>query len=332
MRGVFFARVAVAAVGCLGAITGFGDDPLPSWRASEPKRALLDFVAEVTDVGAAGFVPESDRLAVFDNDGTLWPESPLPAELMYVFDEAKRLAAADAQLAADPMVKAAVQGDHKKLLAGEKHEGLMQLLALTHADMTASEFGSRVNAWYATAKHPRFGRHYGELAYKPMLEVLELLRANNFKIAIVSGGGVDFMRQFSGELYGIEPEWVLGSSADVVFAIKDGRPVFMKQATGLYVNDKVAKSVRIFQQLGRRPVACFGNSDGDQSMLEYTTIGNQFRSFGMLIHHTDAEREYAYDANPPASGRLVTALSEAKKRNWIVVDMRSDWTSVFGDD
>lgn len=332
MRGVFVVRASIAAVGYLVAITGLADDPLSSWRASEPKRALLDFVAEVTDAGAAGFVPEADRLAVFDNDGTLWPEGPLPAELMYVFAEVKRLAAADARLADDPMVKAALRGDHKKLLAGDKHEGLMQLLALTHADMTASEFGRRVKAWYATAKHPRFEKRYSELAYQPMLEVLELLRANNFKIAIVSGGGVDFMRQFSAELYRIEPEWVLGSSADVVFAIEDELPVFMKQATGLYVNDKVAKSVRIFQQLGRRPIACFGNSDGDQSMLEYTTIGNPLRSFGMLIHHTDAEREYAYDSNPPASGRLVTALSEAKKRHWIVVDMRSDWTTVFGDD
>lgn len=324
-------RITACVVCGTFAVMAFGNEPLPSWRETQPKQALLNFVEEVTKAGSAGFVPQAERLAVFDNDGTLWPECPLPAQLAYVIDEVKRLAQADPELDSDPMVQAAVKGDLKALLAGEKHDGLVKVLALTHVNMTASEFGRRVDAWYAAAEHPRFKKQYSELAYKPMLEVLEYLRANDFKIAIVSGGGVDFMRQFAEKLYGIEPEWVLGSSADVVFEIKDERPVFLKQATGLFVNDKVAKSIRIFQQLGRRPIACFGNSDGDQSMLEYTTIGNPHPSFGMLVHHTDADREYAYDKNPPASGRLVSALAEAEKRDWVVVDMKRDWTTVFGN-
>ena len=205
----------------------------------------------------------------------------------------------------------------------------MKIMALTHSGMTSDEFSRRVKSWFAAAKYPPLGTSYGEATYQPMQEVFDLLRSKGFQIAIVSGGGVDFMRQFSEDVYGVSPEWVLGSSADVVFELKDDVPTFVKQASNLYINDKVGKSIRIYQQLGRRPIACFGNSDGDQSMLEYTTIDNPYKSLGVIIHHTDGVRECEYDKKPPLSGKLITALEEAPKRGWVVVDMKNDWNTVF---
>jgi phosphoserine phosphatase len=305
------------------------EDPLPSWAETAPKQAILDFVARVSVPNGKDFVPEQDRLAVFDNDGTLWPECPMPFQIAYVIDEVKRLATEQPELAKDSMIKAALEGDFKALFAGEKHDGFMKIMALTHSGMSSDEFSRRVKSWFATAKYPPLETSYGEATYQPMQEVFDLLRSKDFKIAIVSGGGADFMRQFSQDVYDIEPEWVLGSSADVVFELQDDQPTFMKQATGLYINDKVGKSVRIYQQLGRRPIACFGNSDGDQSMLEYTTIDNPYKSLGVIVHHTDGQRECQYDAKPPFSGKLITALEEAPKRGWVVVDMKQDWKTVF---
>ena len=305
------------------------EDPLPSWAETAPKQAILDFVARVSESNGKDFVPEQDRLAVFDNDGTLWPECPMPFQIAYVIDEVKRLATEQPELAKDSMIKAALEGDFKALFAGEKHDGFMKIMALTHSGMSSDEFSRRVKSWFATAKYPPLETSYGEATYQPMQEVFDLLRSKDFKIAIVSGGGADFMRQFSQDVYDIEPEWVLGSSADVVFELQDDQPTFMKQATGLYINDKVGKSVRIYQQLGRRPIACFGNSDGDQSMLEYTTIDNPYKSLGVIVHHTDGQRECQYDAKPPFSGKLITALEEAPKRGWVVVDMKQDWKTVF---
>ena len=305
------------------------EDLLPSWADTAPKQAILDFVAKVSNPNGKDFVPEQDRLAVFDNDGTLWPECPMPFQIAFVVDEVKRLATEQPELAKDPMIKAAIEGDFKALFAGEKHDGFMKIMALTHSGMTSDEFSRRVKSWFATAEYPPLGTSYGEATYLPMQEVFSLLRSKGFHVAIVSGGGVDFMRQFSEDVYGVLPEWVLGSSADVVFELQDGKPAFVKQATGLYINDKVGKSVRIYQQLGRRPIACFGNSDGDQSMLEYTTIDNPYKSLGVLIHHTDGQRECQYDAKPPLSGKLITALEDAPKRGWVVVDMKNDWEKVF---
>ncbi len=253
----------------------------------------------------------------------------MPFQIAYVIDEVKRLATEQPELAKDPMIKAALEGDFKALFAGEKHDGFMKIMALTHSGMSSDEFSKRVKSWFSKAKYLPLGTSYGEATYQPMQEVFDLLRSKSFKIAIVSGGGADFMRQFSQDVYDIEPEWVLGSSADVVFELQDNKPTFMKQATGLYINDKVGKSVRIYQQLGRRPIACFGNSDGDQSMLEYTTIDNPYNSLGVIIHHTDGQRECQYDAKPPFSGKLITALEEAPKRGWVVVDMKNDWEKVF---
>ena len=308
------------------------DHSLPSWANGSSKQAILDFVAGVSAPNGKDFVPEKDRLAVFDNDGTLWPECPMPFQIAFVIDEIKRLVEAQPDLSKDPMVRAAVEGDFKTLFAGEKHDGFMKIMAMTHADMTSDEFAGRVKNWFQSAKYPPLGVSYAKATYQPMQEVIELLRSNGFKVAIVSGGGVDFMRQFSEAVYGIEPEWVLGSSADVIFEVQDGKPVFLKQASGLYVNDKVGKTVRIYNQLGKRPIACFGNSDGDQSMLEYTTVDNPYRSLGVIIHHTDEQRECEYDSKPPLSGKLVTALEEAPKRGWFVVDMKRDWKTIFNLD
>ena len=246
-----------------------------------------------------------------------------------MIDEVKRLAAEQPELAKDPMVKAALEGDFKALFAGEKHDGFMKIMALTHSGMSSDEFSRRVQSWFSKAEYPPLGTSYGEATYQPMQEVISLLRSKGFQVAIVSGGGVDFMRQFSEDVYGVSPEWVLGSSGEVVFKLQDDVPTFVKQASNLYINDKVGKSVRIYQQLGRRPIACFGNSDGDQSMLEYTTIDNPYKSLGVIIHHTDGQRECEYDSKPPFSGKLITALEEAPKRRWVVVDMKQDWEAVF---
>ena len=305
------------------------EDALPSWADTSPKQVILDFVERVSAPNGKDFVPEQDRLAVFDNDGTLWPECPMPFQIAFVLDEVKRLVAEQPELAKDPMIEAATKGDFESLFAGEKHDGFMKIMALTHSGMTSDEFSRRVKSWFAAAKYPPLGTSYGEATYQPMQEVFDLLRSKGFKIAIVSGGGVDFMRQFSEDVYGVSPEWVLGSSADVVFELQDDVPTFVKQASNLYINDKVGKSVRIYQQLGRRPIACFGNSDGDQSMLEYTTIDNPYESLGVIIHHTDGVRECEYDKKPPLSGKLITALEEAPKRGWVVVDMKNDWNTVF---
>ena len=305
------------------------EDALPSWADTSPKQVILDFVERVSAPNGKDFVPEQDRLAVFDNDGTLWPECPMPFQIAFVLDEVKRLVAEQPELAKDPMIEAATKGDFESLFAGEKHDGFMKIMALTHSGMTSDEFSRRVKSWFAAAKYPPLGTSYGEATYQPMQEVFDLLRSKGFQIAIVSGGGVDFMRQFSEDVYGVSPEWVLGSSADVVFELKDDVPTFVKQASNLYINDKVGKSVRIYQQLGRRPIACFGNSDGDQSMLEYTTIDNPYESLGVIIHHTDGVRECEYDKKPPLSGKLITALEEAPKRGWVVVDMKNDWNTVF---
>ncbi|MDA9717876.1 haloacid dehalogenase-like hydrolase [Planctomycetaceae bacterium] len=305
------------------------EDALPSWADTSPKQAILDFVERVSALNGKDFVPEKDRLAVFDNDGTLWPECPMPFQIAFVLDEVKRLVAEQPELTKDPMIEVAIKGDFEALFAGEKHDGFMKIMALTHSGMTSDEFSRRVKSWFAGAKYPPLGTSYGDATYQPMQEVFDLLRSKGFQVAIVSGGGVDFMRQFSEDVYGVPPEWVLGSSADVVFELQDDVPTFVKQASNLYINDKVGKSVRIYQQLGRRPIACFGNSDGDQSMLEYTTIDNPYTSLGVIVHHTDGVRECEYDKKPPLSGKLITALEEAPKRGWVVVDMKNDWNTVF---
>lgn len=304
-------------------------DPLPSWNGGAAKQAILAFIAKVTKAESADFVPLAERIAVFDNDGCLWPENPLPFQVAFAIDELKRRIVSEPELAAEPMVQAALNGDFGKLLAGEHFDGLMQILAITHAGMTADEFGAAVQNWLQTARHPRFKRPYDELTYQPMQELLSLLRANGFKNFIVSGGGADFMRVWVERVYGIPPEQVVGSTARTKYELRDSGPVLIKTLDYLFVNDKQGKPVGIHQFIGRRPILCCGNSDGDQAMLQYTTINNPLPSFGLIIHHTDAEREYAYDSETKSTGKLVEALKEAPSRGWIMVDMKQDWNAVF---
>ena len=303
--------------------------PLPSWNDSASKNAIVAFVQKVTAEGTTDFVPVSERIAVFDNDGTLWPENPVPFQLAYALDVVKQRSASEPNLAADPMVQAANAGDLAKLLEGAHHDGLMHVMALTHAGLTTDEFRTSVESWLKKAKHPRFGMGYDQLTYQPMQEVLTYLRANGFKTYIVSGGGADFMRVWSERVYGIPPEQVVGSSSRSKFELRESGPVLVKTLEHLFVDDKEGKPVGIHQFIGRRPIACFGNSDGDKAMMEYTTINNPRPSFGLIVHHTDAAREYVYDKAPKSSGKLVDALLDAPKRGWMVVDMAKDWNTVW---
>jgi phosphoserine phosphatase len=304
-------------------------DPLASWNDGASKQAILDFVKRTTTEGSADFVPVPERIAVFDNDGTLWSEAPVPPQLNFIFSEIKRRAPNEPELAKDPMVKAALAGDLATLAAGKHHDGLMKLLALTHAGMSVPEYQASVRNWMKTFQQPKGGAGLAGATYQPMLELLELLRANGYKTFIVSGGGIDFMRVFAEELYGIPPEQVVGSSAAAEFEMVDGTPVLTKTMHDVFVDDKAGKPAGIHRHIGRRPIFCGGNSDGDQAMLEYTTIGNAHPSFGLIVHHTDSVRETAYDAKPPVSGTLITALEAAPERGWVVVDMAMDWKVVF---
>ncbi len=329
----FYLAIAITFASCLNSLSilrsATAQDSLPSWNDTTAKRSIIAFVELVTKVGSTSFVAPAQRIAVFDNDGTLWCENPIPFQVAFALDEIKRLSLLNPDLNSDPMVQAALAGDIGKLIEGKHHDGLMQILALTHAGITTDEFDARVKTWLKSSKHPRFGKPYSELTYQPMQELLSYLRDNGFKTFIVSGGGADFMRVFSEEVYGIVPEQVVGSTSQAEFKWKDGKPVLVKTLNHLFVDDQEGKPVGIQQFIGRRPIACFGNSDGDQAMLEYTTIGNPLPSFGLIVHHTDADQEYAYDANPKSSGKLTTALTAAPKNDWTIVDMKTDWKTLW---
>lgn len=305
-----------------------GAEPLPSWRDSPTKTALLKYVADVTTEGGAKYIPAAERVAVFDNDGTLWPENPMPFQLAFALDSLKRGLPENPAWRDDPQVQAALRGDFATLL-GDHHRGLLHVIALTHFGVTTAEFDGRVGHWLETAQHPRWQRRYDQCVYQPMLEVLAHLRQHGFKTYIVSGGGADFMRVWSERVYGIPPEQVIGSYGKVTFELRDGQPVLVKQADQIFVDDKEGKPAAIHQFIGRRPVMCFGNSDGDKAMLEYTTIANPRPAFGLIVHHTDGEREYAYDRRPKSSGKLSEALDQAAQRGWVVADMKRDWERVF---
>lgn len=292
------------------------------------KQSIVNFVVKVTKEGSPDFIPMPERVAVFDNDGTLWPENPVPFQLAFALDSLKHLAAKDSRLTEDAFVEAAMAGDFAALLA-DRYKGLFHILGLTHAGMTTDGFDVSVRSWLETARHPRFGRRYDECVYRPMLEVLAFLQANGFKTFIVSGGGADFMRVWSERVYRIPPEQVIGTTARTKYELRDGKPLLVKTTDQVFVDDKEGKPVAIHQYIGRRPVMCFGNSDGDKAMLEYTTIDNRRPGFGLIVHHTDSDREFAYDANPRSTGKLVEALAEAGVRGWTVVNMKNDWKCVF---
>lgn len=309
--------------------SAFGQtDPLPSWNDGISKETIVAFVANVTAEGTESFVPVPDRIAVFDNDGTLWPENPVPFQAAFAFSEIKRMLPANPTWKDDAAVQALMAGDAAALTA-DGMKGLFRILSLTHAGITTEEFDRRVEAWTKADHHPQFGRPYIECVYQPMLELLAFLRANGFKTYIASAGGMDFMRVWSDQVYGIPPEQVLGSHGKVKYELRDGKPVLIKSLDSTFVDDKAGKPVAIHQFIGRRPIAAFGNSDGDQQMIQYTTIDNPHPSLGVLIHHTDADREYAYDKHPSSSGKLTVAYDEAIERGWTIVDMKTDWNQVF---
>ncbi len=302
-------------------------DPLVSWNDGAAKQAILDFVARVSRESGPDFVKPAERIAVFDNDGTLWAEQPVYFQVQFAFDRIKALALQHPDWKEKQPFKAVLEGDARALAAtGEK--GLLEIMAVTHAGMTTEDFAKSVADWLATARHPRFNRPYSELIYQPMLELRAYLHANAFKTFIVSGGGVEFMRVFAERVYGVPPEQVVGSSGVVKFQMgADGKPTLIKEAKVEFIDDGPGKPVGINRFIGRRPILAFGNSDGDHQMLQYTAAGPGARFMG-LVHHTDAEREYAYDRQSHI-GKLDKALDEAIARKWTVVDMKKDWRTVF---
>jgi phosphoglycolate phosphatase-like HAD superfamily hydrolase len=298
---------------------------LASWSDTSKSR-IETWVKEVTDSTSANFIPVADRIAVFDNDGTLWTEQPVYTQLIFAIDNLKSLSKSNPELLKDPILKGVVDGDLEPLKkAGIP--GLLKLINASHTNQTETQFNDAVNKWISTAKDKKFNRTYKELVFQPMVELLNYLRAHNFKTFIVSGGGADFMRAFAEETYGIPPYQVIGSYGDSKFEVVDGKPVITKIASAPFVDDKQGKPVGIHRFIGKVPVFCAGNSDGDQAMLEYTS-GSKYKSFGMVIHHTDSIREYAYDSKS-SIGHLETALFEAKEKNWMVVDMKNDFKKIF---
>ncbi len=301
-------------------------DPLPSWNDGPAKRAIVDFVARVTDPRDKAFVAPADRIAAFDNDGTLWCEQPLYVEMVFALDRIKALSPLHPEWKEKAPFKAILAGDLKTALSGGE-PAIAAVVEATHAGMTTGEFDRIVKTWAATATHPRFKHRYTELTYQPMVELLDYLRANRFKTFIVSGGGVEFMRPFTEKLYGVPPEQVIGSRGKLKFEFRQGRPVIVKLPEIGFIDDGRGKPVGIQQVIGRRPIMAFGNSDGDLQMLEWTTAGGS-PGFGLIVHHTDASREYAYDRASHV-GRLDKGLTEAKSRGWTVVNMKNDWKCVF---
>ena len=322
-------NLLAAAIFCALAFTSTvarAADPLPSWNDGPAKKAIIEFVAKVTKEGSPDFAPLAERIAVFDNDGTLWAEQPMYFQLLFALDRVKALAPQHPEWKTTEPFASLLKGDVKAALAGGE-PAIMQIMAVTHAGMTTEEFDATVGQWLATAKHPKTGRPYSEMVYQPMLEVLAYLRSSGFKTFIVSGGGVDFMRVFSERVYGIPPEQVVGSSGKVKFELRDGKPVLVKLPEIQFVDDKAGKPVGIHQFIGRQPLMAFGNSDGDLQMLQWTGAGSGSR-FCLYVHHTDAEREFAYDRTS-SIGRLDKGLDEAKTKGWTVVDMKQDWKTIF---
>jgi hypothetical protein len=301
-------------------------DPLPSWNETPTKLAIVDFVGRVTKADGPNFVAPAERIATFDNDGTLWVEQPMYVQMAFALDRVKALAPLHPEWKDTQPFKAVLEGD-MKALAESDERGLVELVMVTHAGMTTDEFSKIMTEWLATARDPRFKRPYTELVYQPMLELLAYLRASGFKTFIVSGGGVEFMRPWTEAVYGVPPEQVVGSSIKTRFEMRDGRPTLFRLPEVNFIDDKTGKPVGINQAIGRRPIAAFGNSDGDLEMLQWTTMSGGVR-LGVIVHHTDAEREYAYDRQSHF-GRLDVALDAAAANKWTVVDMKKDWRVIF---
>ena len=311
----------------LGAILpSIAQDALPSWNDTAPKRAIVAFVEKVTKQGSPDFIPPAERIATFDNDGCLWAEQPMYFQAFFIFDRIKALAPEHPEWKDKEPFASVLKGDVKTALAGGEH-ALMEMAMATHAGMTTDEFEKIVTDWTSTAKHPKTGRLYTEMVYQPMLELLAYLRANGFKTFIVSGGGIEFMRPWTERVYGIPPEQVVGSSIKTKFEMRDGQPVLVRLPEIDFIDDKAGKPVGINSHIGRRPIAAFGNSDGDLQMLQWTAAGPGPR-FCLYVHHTDAAREWAYDRKSHI-GKLDKGLDEAKAKGWTVVSMKDDWKRIF---
>jgi phosphoglycolate phosphatase-like HAD superfamily hydrolase len=307
------------------------EDPLPSWNDGATKTAIVEFVRRTTTEGSPDFVAQPERIAVFDNDGTLWSEQPMYVQLAFALDRVRELAPQHPDWKTTQPFQAVLENDIKALAAsGEK--GAVELIMATHAGMTTTEFRAIVEKWLATARHPKYKRPYTECIYQPMVELLAYLRAAGFKTFIVSGGGIEFMRPWTEKAYGIPPEQVVGSGIELKYELAGGKdgdelPMLARLPKVAFVDDGPGKPVGIERHIGRRPIAAFGNSDGDYEMLRWTTSGSGAR-FGLIVHHTDAEREAAYDRDSHF-GKLSRGLDDAPKYGWTIMDMKRDWKTVF---
>lgn len=306
-------------------------DPLPSWNKGASKSAIIDYVDSVTKAGSATFIPVPQRIATFDNDGCLWSEQPVYFQVLYAMERLREMAPDHPEWQnTEPFQSALADGVPGLMASGM--QGISQVLAATHANITATAFDASVRDWLATARHPQTGLLYTQMVYQPMLDLLAYLRENEFKTYIVSGGGIDFVRTFSEQAYGIPPEQIVGTTFDAEFQMLDGIPTIIKTPKLMLLDDKAGKPVGIYQHIGRRPIFAAGNSDGDLQMLQYTTIARSSDDttprFGLIVHHTDAEREWAYDRSSHI-GKLDKALDQAKQQGWIVVDMKDDWRQIY---
>lgn len=327
------AMVLLASAPSLATSTVSATDLLPSWRDGQAKAAIVAFVDRVTDESSPDFVPVPERIATFDNDGTLWCEQPLYVQGVFLIDRARELAPQHPEWKEQEPFQAVLQGDLRRV-ATMNEQAVMDVLAATHAGMTVDEFSQTVTTWIATARHPTTGRLYTQMVYQPMLELLAYLRGNGFQTFIVSGGGMEFMRPWTEQVYGVPPQQVVGSSGKLQFEMLEEVPVLRKLAAVNLIDDGPGKPVGIQQHIGRRPIFAAGNSDGDLQMLQYTTIRRDANDrpprFGLLIHHTDAEREWAYDRDSFV-GRLDKALDQAPAQGWTVVSMKEDWRTIFAE-
>jgi phosphoglycolate phosphatase-like HAD superfamily hydrolase len=319
--------ITLLAIAFAGLTTAYAQDPLPSWNDGPAKKSITEFVAKVTKEGSPDFVPAEQRIATFDNDGTLWCEQPMYFQLLFALDRVKALAPQHPEWKTKEPFASLLKGDVKAALAGGER-AMLEIIIVTHAGMTTAEFEQIVKDWIATARHPKFKRPYTECVYQPMIELLAYLRANGFKTFIVSGGGIEFMRPWTEKVYGIPPEQVVGSSIRTKYEWRDGKPVLMRLPEMNFIDDKTGKPVGINSHIGRRPIAAFGNSDGDQQMLEWTQAGSGARVM-MLVHHDDALREFAYGAESKIGTFSDALMAEAKKDAWTVISMKEDWKVIF---
>jgi phosphoglycolate phosphatase-like HAD superfamily hydrolase len=319
--------VALACMVAFIATDAQAADPLASWNDGPAKKSITEFVAKVTKEGSPDFVPPEERIATFDNDGTLWCEQPMYFQLLFALDRVKALAPQHPEWKTKEPFASMLKGDVKAALAGGER-AMLEIIVVTHAGMTTAEFEQIVKEWIATAKHPKFKRPYTECVYQPMIELLAYLRANGFKTFIVSGGGIEFMRPWTEKVYGIPPEQVVGSSSKTKYEWRDGKPVLMRLPEMNFIDDKTGKPVGINSHIGRRPIAAFGNSDGDQQMLEWTQAGSGARLM-MLVHHDDPVREFAYGAESKIGTFSDALMAEAKKDGWTVISMKNDWKMIF---